>query len=151
MRLVIQRVKQSTVNVDGRTIGSIRSGLVLFIGISREDTRSEADYLLDKVLGLRIFADDNGKMNRNIVDSGGALLLVPQFTLYGDCVKGRRPNFDRAAPPEMAQRLYEYFVESARPDPTHYGGTRISAANVCATQRSVAGLHPARCRVDPAQ
>jgi D-tyrosyl-tRNA(Tyr) deacylase len=117
MRLVIQRVKQSTVNVDGRTIGSIRSGLVLFIGISREDTRSEADYLLDKVLGLRIFADDNGKMNRNIVDSGGALMLVPQFTLYGDCVKGRRPNFDRAAPPEMAQGLYDYFVESARNGP----------------------------------
>jgi D-tyrosyl-tRNA(Tyr) deacylase len=87
------------------------------IGISREDTRGEADYLLDKVLGLRIFPDDSGKMNRNVVETGGALLLVSQFTLYGDCRKGRRPSFDRAAPPEMAQPLYEYFVESARQGP----------------------------------
>jgi D-tyrosyl-tRNA(Tyr) deacylase len=114
MRLVIQRVKESKVTVNGSTTGSIRSGLLVLIGISREDTRAEADYMLDKLLGLRIFPDDSGKMNRNIVESGGALLLVSQFTLYGDCRKGRRPSFDRAAPPEMAQQLYEYFVESAR-------------------------------------
>ena len=117
MRLVIQRVKEAKVTVNDSTIGSIRSGLLVLAGISREDTRGEADYLLDKLLGLRIFPDDSGKMNRNIVESGGALLLVSQFTLYGDCRKGRRPSFDRAAPPEIAQPLYEYFVESARKGP----------------------------------
>lgn len=114
MRLVIQRVRESKVTVSDSTTGSIRSGLLVFIGISREDTRAEVDYMVDKLLGLRIFPDDYGKMNRNITESGGALLLVSQFTLYGDCRKGRRPSFDRAAPPEMAQPLYEYFVESAR-------------------------------------
>jgi D-tyrosyl-tRNA(Tyr) deacylase len=117
MRLVIQRVKESRVIVGGSTIGSIRSGLVVLVGISREDSRAEADYLVDKLLGLRIFPDDAGKMNRNIVESGGALLLVSQFTLYGDCRKGRRPSFDRAAPPKMARELYEYFVQSARQGP----------------------------------
>jgi D-tyrosyl-tRNA(Tyr) deacylase len=110
-------VKEAKVTVNDSTVGSIRSGLLVLIGISREDTRGEADYLLDKVLGLRIFPDDSGKMNRNVVETGGALLLVSQFTLYGDCRKGRRPSFDRAAPPEMAQPLYEYFVESARQGP----------------------------------
>lgn len=114
MRLVIQRVKGAKVTVNGSTTGSIRSGLLVFIGISREDTRVEADYMLDKLAGLRIFPDDSGKMNRNIAESAGSLLLVSQFTLYGDCRKGRRPSFDRAAPPEMAQILYEYFVKSAR-------------------------------------
>jgi D-tyrosyl-tRNA(Tyr) deacylase len=89
-------------------------GLLVLIGISREDTSADADYMLDKLLGLRIFPDDNGKMNRNIGESGGSLLLVSQFTLYGDCRKGRRPSFDRAAPPEQAQVLYDYFVESAK-------------------------------------
>jgi D-tyrosyl-tRNA(Tyr) deacylase len=88
--------------------------LLVLIGISREDTHAEADYMLDKVLGLRIFPDESGKMNRNIVEAGGALLLVSQFTLYGDCRKGRRPSFDRAAPPQQAQTLYEYFVDAAR-------------------------------------
>lgn len=114
MRLVIQRVKEAKVIVNSSTIGSIRSGLLVLIGIAREDSRTEADYMLDKLLGLRIFPDENGKMNRNITESGGALLLVSQFTLYGDCRKGRRPSFDRAAPPQQAQGLYEYFVESAR-------------------------------------
>lgn len=114
MRLVIQRVKESRVTVNGSTTGSIRMGLLVLIGISREDTSADADYMLDKLLGLRIFPDDNGKMNRNIGESGGSLLLVSQFTLYGDCRKGRRPSFDRAAPPEQAQVLYDYFVESAR-------------------------------------
>lgn len=117
MRLVIQRVKEAKVIVSASTTGSIRSGLLVLIGISREDTRLEADYLLDKVLGLRIFPDENGKMNRNIADAGGSLLLVSQFTLYGDCRKGRRPSFDRAAPPREAQALYEYFVEAARRGP----------------------------------
>jgi D-tyrosyl-tRNA(Tyr) deacylase len=117
MRLVIQRVKECKVIVNGSTAGSIRSGLLVLIGISREDTRAEVDYMLDKLLGLRIFPDDNGKMNRNIVESGGALLLVSQFTLYGDCRKGRRPSFDRAAPPEIAQMLYDHFVDAARRGP----------------------------------
>jgi D-tyrosyl-tRNA(Tyr) deacylase len=114
VRLVIQRVKESKVTVSGSTTGAIRSGLLVLIGISREDTRAEADYMLDKLLGLRIFPDESGKMNRNIVEAGGALLLVSQFTLYGDCRKGRRPSFDRAAPPQQAQTLYEYFVDAAR-------------------------------------
>lgn len=114
MRLVIQRVKECKVTVNGSTTGAIRSGLLALIGISREDTRADADYMLDKLLGLRIFPDDTGKMNRNIGEFGGALMLVSQFTLYGDCRKGRRPSFDRAAPPEQARTLYEYFVESAR-------------------------------------
>jgi D-tyrosyl-tRNA(Tyr) deacylase len=117
MRLVIQRVKEAQVTVSGATAGAIGRGLAVFIGISGSDTRADADYVLDKLLGLRIFPDDSGKMNRNIVESGGALLLVSQFTLYGDCRKGRRPSFDRAAPPELAQVLYEYFVESARSGP----------------------------------
>jgi D-tyrosyl-tRNA(Tyr) deacylase len=114
MRLVIQRVKESKVVVSGSTVGAIRRGLLVLIGIAREDTREEADYMVDKLLGLRIFPDESGKMNRNIVESEGSLLLVSQFTLYGDCRKGRRPSFDRAAPPSEAQPLYEYFVERAR-------------------------------------
>jgi D-tyrosyl-tRNA(Tyr) deacylase len=87
------------------------------VGISRTDTTLDADYVLGKLLGLRIFPDDDGKMNRNVEEAGGALLLVSQFTLYGDCRKGRRPSFDNAAPPEQALRLYNYFVESARRGP----------------------------------
>ena len=101
----------------GGTCGTIRNGFVVFLGVGREDTAGDADYLLDKLLGLRIFADDNGKMNRNIKEAGGELLIVSQFTLYGDCRRGRRPSFDRAAPPEQAQALYNYFVESARRGP----------------------------------
>jgi D-tyrosyl-tRNA(Tyr) deacylase len=114
VRMVIQRVKEAKVTVNCSTTGSIRSGLLVLIGISRQDTQADANYMLDKLLGLRIFADESGKMNRNIEESGGALLLVSQFTLYGDCRKGRRPSFDQAAPPQQAQALYEYFVDSAR-------------------------------------
>ena len=117
MRLVIQRVSEAAVIVNGSTKAAIRSGLLVFLGISREDTRAEADHMLDKLLGLRIFSDENGKMNRNIAESGGALLLVSQFTLYADCRKGRRPGFERAAPAEQARELYEYFVEGARHGP----------------------------------
>jgi len=87
------------------------------VGISRTDTTLDADYVLGKLLGLRIFPDDDGKMNRNVEEAGGALLLVSQFTLYGDCRKGRRPSFDNAAPPEQALALYNYIVESARRGP----------------------------------
>lgn len=117
MRLVIQRVKESQVIVSGSTTGSIGRGLLVLIGISREDTPAEADYMVDKLLGLRIFSDEDGKMNRNVVEVEGSLLLVSQFTLYADFRKGRRPSFDRAAPPEAARSLYEYFVDTARRGP----------------------------------
>ena len=117
MRLVIQRVKECHVTVESSTKGSIRRGLLVLIGTSREDSGADVDYLIEKLLGLRIFPDDTGKMNRSVVEIEGALLLVSQFTLYGDCRKGRRPSFDRAAPPDVAQSIYEYFVESARKSP----------------------------------
>ena len=117
MRALIQRVTEATVSVDESTIGSISGGLLAFVGISRDDTTHDADYLLGKLLGLRIFPDDAGKMNRSVAEAGGALLLVSQFTLYGDCRKGRRPSFDSAAGPEQALPLYNYFVESAKRGP----------------------------------
>ena len=104
-----------TVN-DGVT-GSIRTGLLAFLGVSRTDTVEDADYLTGKLLGLRIFPDEDGKMNLDVQEAGGSLLIVSQFTLYGDCRKGRRPSFDQAAPPDQAQDLYNYFVESAKRGP----------------------------------
>jgi len=117
MKVLLQRVSEARVEVDGSTCGSIRTGLLVFVGISRHDTPADADYLVDKLIGLRIFPDEEGKMNRNIHDAGGALLIVSQFTLYGDCRKGRRPGFDRAAPPAQALELYNYFVGTARRGP----------------------------------
>ena len=114
MRTVVQRVRQARVLVGGEVTGEIAYGLLVFLGVAKGDTEKEADYLLDKLVGLRIFPDEHDKMNRNIVDAGGAFLIVSQFTLYGDCRRGRRPSFDLAAPPEKAQALYNYFVESAR-------------------------------------
>jgi D-tyrosyl-tRNA(Tyr) deacylase len=117
MRLVIQRVTEARVAVSNSTTGSIRTGLLVFLGVSRTDTVEDADYLTGKLLGLRIFSDEDGKMNRNVREAGGSLLIVSQFTLYGDCRKGRRPSFDQAAPPDQAQDLYNYFVESAKRGP----------------------------------
>ena len=117
MRLVIQRVTEARVTVNDGTAGAIRTGLLVFLGVSRTDTVEDADYLTGKLFGLRIFPDDDGKMNRNVQEAGGSLLIVSQFTLYGDCRKGRRPSFDQAAPPEQARDLYNYFVESARRGP----------------------------------
>ncbi len=114
MRVVVQRVSEARVDVDGRTAGAIAHGLLVLLGVAKNDTRADADYLAGKVTGLRIFNDESGKMNRSVVETGGALLVVSQFTLYGDCRKGRRPGFDRAAPPEEARELYEYFVEACR-------------------------------------
>ncbi|HLK69232.1 MAG TPA: D-aminoacyl-tRNA deacylase [Bryobacteraceae bacterium] len=113
MRLVLQRVTEASVVVEQSVVGSIHTGLLVFLGISKSDTPADADYLLDKLLGIRIFPDDAGKMNRSIQEAGGSLLIISQFTLYGDCRKGRRPSFDQAAPPDQAKALYNYFVESA--------------------------------------
>jgi D-aminoacyl-tRNA deacylase len=117
MKLVIQRVSEADVKVSGSTVGTIAAGLLVLVGVGRDDTEQDADYLLDKLLGLRIFPDENGKMNRNVAEAGGSLLVVSQFTLYGDCRRGRRPSFDGAAPPDRALALYEYFVGMARRGP----------------------------------
>lgn len=114
MRIVLQRVARASVEVAGETVGSIERGLLVFVGVQRADTRTQADFLADKTLNLRIFSDDAGKMNRNVTEAGGAILVVSQFTLYGDCRKGRRPSFDEAAPPDQARSLYDYFVERLR-------------------------------------
>lgn len=117
MRLLLQRVSEASVTVGGNTVGSIRTGLVILAGMAKSDTQSDVDSLSDKVLGLRVFPDSEGKMNRNVLDAGGSLLVVSQFTLYGDCRKGRRPSFDQAAAPEQAQALYNYLVEKLRCGP----------------------------------
>lgn len=117
MKAVLQRVTEATVNVGASTVGSIRTGLVVLLGIGCSDTPRQADQLLDKILYLRIFSDEAGKMNRNIQEVGGSLLVISQFTLYADCRRGRRPSFDSAAPPGQAQTLYDYFVEAARHSP----------------------------------
>src|SRR5262245_35233730 len=117
MRIVAQRVAEASVLVHGNTVGRIQRGLLVFLGVSRDDTADDADYLLDKLLWLRVFPDEETKMTRNVQEAGGSLLVVSQFTLYGDCRRGRRPSFDRAAPPERARQLYDYFLERARRGP----------------------------------
>jgi D-tyrosyl-tRNA(Tyr) deacylase len=102
------------VEVDGATVGEIGLGLLVLLGVTKTDTQADADFLADKLIQLRIFPDEAGKMNRSLLDTGGSLLAVSQFTLYGDCRKGRRPSFDNAAPAEQARALYEAFVEKAR-------------------------------------
>lgn len=111
MKAVIQRVRESSVQVDGEIVGSIGPGLMVLLGVAESDEHGDADYLADKIANLRIFADKNGKMNRSLRDTGGGMLVVSQFTLYGDCRKGRRPSFIHAAGPEKAESLYAYFVE----------------------------------------
>ena len=114
MRAVVQRVSRAKVTVQGEITGEIGRGLLVLIGIGSADTESGADYLADKIAGLRIFEDAQGKMNLSLADVGGSVLAVSQFTLYGDVRHGRRPSFDAAAPPEKARALYEYFVERIR-------------------------------------
>ncbi len=114
MKAVIQRVKQSRVKVGHEITGEIKKGILVFLGVEKGDTEKDADYLAGKIINLRIFEDDNGKMNLPLTDVGGELLAVSQFTLLGDCRKGRRPSFVKAAPPEDANRLYEYFVEKVK-------------------------------------
>lgn len=114
MRVVLQRVKEAHVDVDGATVGSIRTGLVILVGVTTSDTEQDAEYLAGKIVDLRIFPDDAQRMNRSVMEVSGELLVVSQFTLYGDCRKGRRPSFDNAAPAEQARTLYECFVERLR-------------------------------------
>jgi len=113
MRAVVQRVTHAKVTVDGEVIGEIGKGLVVLIGIARDDTKVEAAYLVDKVANLRIFDDENGKMNLSVKDVGGGVLIVSQFTLYGDVRRGLRPSWIDAAPPEVAELLYDFFVRQA--------------------------------------
>jgi len=111
MRAVVQRVKRSHVEVDGKITGQINKGLMVLLGISEDDKTEDIDYMIDKIVNLRIFEDDDNKMNLSMLDVGGEILVVSQFTLYGDCRKGRRPSFVRAARPEKAQELYNIFIE----------------------------------------
>ena len=114
MRAVLQRVRRAKVTVDSQLTGEIGVGWLVLLGIAPADTRAEVDWLADKVSNLRAFADDAGKMNRSVQDVGGGVLVVSQFTLYGDCQKGRRPSFTGAAPPAVAEPLYEGFVAALR-------------------------------------
>jgi D-tyrosyl-tRNA(Tyr) deacylase len=114
MRAVVQRVSRASVVIAGDTVGDIGSGLVVLLGIAHSDTPAQAQWLAEKVAGLRVFKDADGKMNRDLVDVGGAMLIVSQFTLYGDCRKGKRPSFIDAAPPSIAIPLYETFINSVK-------------------------------------
>lgn len=114
MRAVIQRVARGKVSVAGVTIGEIGSGLVVLVGVGRGDGQADVDYLVDKTVNLRIFEDDQGKMNRSLLEVGGAVLAISQFTLYGDARKGRRPSFSDAAPPDEGRALYEQYMDGLR-------------------------------------
>ena len=110
MRAVIQRVTSGSVLVDEKEIGSINRGLIVFLGIHRDDGQDTISWMAEKIINLRIFADDDGKMNRSLADINAEMLIVSQFTLYGDCRKGRRPGYSDAAPPEIAEKLYTHFI-----------------------------------------
>jgi D-tyrosyl-tRNA(Tyr) deacylase len=114
MRAVVQRVSRASVKVGGELVGEIELGLLVLLAVAQDDTEADADYLADKIAGLRIFEDADGKMNRAVADAGGAVLAVSQFTLYGDVRRGKRPSFDAAARPDQAVRLYQYFVGKIR-------------------------------------
>ena len=114
MKFVIQRVSHASVTVHEETIGRINQGYLVLIGVGKEDTREDADRLVKKMIGLRIFSDENGKINKSLKDVNGGLLLVSQFTLYADCRHGKRPGFTEAAGPDMANELYEYIIESCK-------------------------------------
>jgi D-tyrosyl-tRNA(Tyr) deacylase len=114
MRAVVQRVSRAQVVIDGEIAGQIGLGLLILLGVGHDDTEVDANYLAEKIAGLRVFEDDSGKMNRSVQDVGGSVLAVSQFTLYGDVRRGKRPSFDRASPPEKARQLYESFVARIR-------------------------------------
>ena len=114
MRAVVQRVTHARVTVGNEIVGDIGRGLLVLLGVAKEDTEADADYLAEKITGLRVFEDASGKMNLSLSEAEGSMLVVSQFTLYGDVRRGKRPSFDQAAPPEKARQLYEYFVERVR-------------------------------------
>ncbi len=114
MKAVIQRVTSASVTVEGQTVGQIDQGIMVLLGVEKGDAEAQADWLVEKVCALRMFSDADGKMNLSVQETGGALLIVSQFTLAGNCAKGRRPSFDTAAPPDEGKRLYDYFVAAAR-------------------------------------
>jgi D-tyrosyl-tRNA(Tyr) deacylase len=114
MRAVVQRVSRAQVSVNEELVGKIGRGLLVLLGVTHTDANADAEYLADKIAGLRVFADELGKMNQDAGSIGGAILVVSQFTLYGDVRRGKRPSFDAAAPPERARHLYEYFVDRIR-------------------------------------
>ncbi|MGB2603401.1 MAG: D-aminoacyl-tRNA deacylase [Candidatus Sulfotelmatobacter sp.] len=114
MRAVVQRVSRAQVTVNGEITGQIGLGLLVLLGVGRDDTEADAIYLAEKIAGLRVFEDDQGKMNRSVQDVEGSVLAVSQFTLHGDVTRGKRPSFDAAAPPEKARQLYDFFVEQIR-------------------------------------
>ena len=114
MKLVIQRVERAKVEVEKEIIGSINQGFLVLLGVTHEDTKEQADYLVKKLVNLRVFTDEQGKLNQSIKDIKGELLIVSQFTLYADCQSGNRPSFTKAAKPEVANNLYEYFIEQCK-------------------------------------
>jgi D-tyrosyl-tRNA(Tyr) deacylase len=130
MRAVVQRVASAKVEVDGAPVGAIERGLLVYLGAGKGDGDADRAYVLSKVLGLRIFENESGKMDKSVVDVGGALLVVSQFTLYGDVTRGRRPSFDGAMPPEDAERAYETFVREARAQ-----GVRVETGRFRATMK----------------
>ena len=147
MRAILQRVSHASVSVDSQVTGAIAQGLLVLLGVAKGDNAKDADYLVEKVTHLRIFQDPNGKMNLSVLDIGGEILVVSQFTLYGDCRKGRRPSFDQAAPPEEAKRLYEYFLAQAA-----LTGLRIAAGVFQADMRvSLTNMGPVTLIVDSGQ
>ncbi|SHN78886.1 D-aminoacyl-tRNA deacylase [Desulfitobacterium chlororespirans] len=114
MRSVVQRVTQASVTVEGEVVGRIGAGLLVLFGVGQGDTEADLSWMMDKIAGLRLFEDEEGKMNRSVQDVGGEILMVSQFTLYGDCRKGKRPSFSTAAPPEMARELFQQAVAKMR-------------------------------------
>ena len=114
MRAVLTRVKSASVTIDGQVVGKIGQGFLILLGVGPEDTEETSRYLAEKALGLRVFEDENGKMNLGLADVGGQVLVVSQFTLYGNCRKGRRPSFIEAAPPDLGNRLYEQFLKDCQ-------------------------------------
>jgi D-tyrosyl-tRNA(Tyr) deacylase len=127
MRAVVQRVSRAKVTVEGEISGEIGKGLLVMLGVAGRVSEADADYLIEKIMNLRIFEDDKGKMNLSLVDIRGEMLVVSQFTLYGDTRRGRRPSFVNAAPPDKANQLYEYFVERALHQVTKVGTGRFQA------------------------